>query len=255
MNPAPTLVVMTHNIWADNRWPDREAALRGLLQARRPDVYCAQELRPATRDVIDDVLDRHDRIHDEGRGWSHESNIWFDATRFKAVEHGSADVGIATDDIHRDRALFWTRLADADADGASVLIATAHFAFPGTAEELQEHRNPRIRQCEATAVALSDLAGPDEPLVFMGDLNESWHILRIMHARGFADSFTALGVTPSPTWPTVPTWNRPTAPWVIDFQFHRGPIRAMTTEVVDFFAGDIAPSDHKPVVTTYRIER
>jgi len=52
----------------------------------------------------------------------------------------------------------------------------------------------------------------------------------------------------------VPTWPEVTAPWVIDFQFHRGPVRALTTEVVDFFAGGLAPSDHKPVVTTYGLD-
>jgi len=43
------LAVMTHNIWAENRWPQREPALRGLLRTRRPDVYAVQELQPATR--------------------------------------------------------------------------------------------------------------------------------------------------------------------------------------------------------------
>jgi len=28
-------------------------------------------------------------------------------------------------------------------------------------------------------------------------------------------------------------------------------VLALTTEVIDFFVDDIAPSDHKPVVTTY----
>lgn len=40
----------------------------------------------------------------------------------------------------------------------------------------------------------------------------------------------------------------------VDFQFHRGPVRPLATEVVDFFAGDIAPSDHKLVVTTYAFD-
>lgn len=243
------LVVMTHNIWADNRWPVRQPALQALLRTRRPDVYAVQELRPATRAVIDAELPNHRRVEDDERGWSHESSIWWDAGQLTEVQHGACDIGIGVDEIHRDRRLFWVRLADSD--GVTIVISTAHFCFPGTQRELEEHVNPRIAQSEAAAAALAELAAPDEPVLFMGDLNESWHVLRVLHAAGLQDSYTALGVVPPPTWPTVPTWGEPTAPWVIDFQFHRGPVRPLTTEVVDFFAGDIAPSDHRPVVTTY----
>ena len=242
-------VVMTHNIWADNRWPDREPALRALLTTRRPDIYAVQELRPVTRDVIDRVLTGHKRVEDDERGWSHESSIWWNAELFTEVEHGALDIGLGVDEIHRDRRLFWVRLATED--GATIVVSTAHFAFPGTERELTEHINPRIAQSEAAGAALATLGEPGEPVLFMGDLNESWHVLRILHAAGLHDSYSALGVVPAPTWPTVPTWPTATAPWVIDFQFHRGNIRALTTEVVDFFDGDIAPSDHKPVVTTY----
>jgi len=243
------LVVMTHNIWALNRWPQREPALRALLGTRRPDIYAVQELRPTTRAVIDAELPGHRRVEDDERGWSHESSIWWNTELLTEVEHGTRDIGIGVDEIHRDRRLFWVRLADSD--GTTFVISTAHFCFPGTQQELERHVNPRIAQSEAAAAALDDLAGLDEPIFFMGDLNESWHVLRVLNAAGLTDSYSALGVVPPPTWPTVPTWPHPTAPWVIDFQFHRGPVRPLTTEVIDFFVNDIAPSDHKPVVTTY----
>ena len=242
-------VVMTHNIWADNRWPDRELALRALLTVRRPDIYAVQELRPITRDVIDSVLTGHRRVEDDERGWSHESSIWWNAELFTEIEHGTVDIGIGVDEIHRDRKLFWVRLATHD--GTTIIVSTAHFSFPGTERELTEHINPRIAQSQAAGAALATLGEPNEPVLFMGDLNESWHVLRILHAADLHDSYSALGVVPGPTWPTVPTWPTATAPWVIDFQFHRGNIRALTTEIVDFFHGDIAPSDHKPVTTTY----
>jgi len=243
------LVVMTHNIWAENRWPQREPALRGLLRTRRPDIYAVQELRPATRAVIDAELPDHRRVEDDERGWSHESSIWWNAGLLTEVEHGAVDIGIGVDEVHRDRRLFWVRLADRD--GATLVVSTAHFCFPGTKREIEEHVNPRIAQSEAAAAAIDELAGPDEPVFFMGDLNESWRVLRVLCAAGLTDSYSALGVVPPPTWPTVPTWPGPAAPWVIDFQFHRGPVLALTTEVIDFFVDDIAPSDHKPVVTTY----
>ncbi|MDP8938192.1 MAG: endonuclease [Actinomycetota bacterium] len=243
------LVAMTHNLWADNRWPERQGALEALLRIRRPDVYAVQELRPATRAVIDAELPNHRRVDDGERGWSHESSIWWDARQLVEVEHGAWDIGIGVDEFHRDRRLFWVRLADAD--GATIVVSTAHFCYPGTRGELEQGINPRIAQSEAAAAALADLAAPEEPVLFMFDLNESWHVLRVLHAAGLGDSYSALGVVPPPTWPTTPAWGGPTAPWVIDFQFHRGPVRPLTTEVVDFFAGGIAPSDHRPVVTTY----
>ncbi|MEJ7770942.1 MAG: endonuclease/exonuclease/phosphatase family protein [Geodermatophilaceae bacterium] len=243
---------MTHNIWAEYRWPEREQALRALLRTRRPDVYAVQELRPVTRAVIDSELTGHRRVEDDERGWSHESSIWWNAALLTEVEHGALDIGIGVDEIHRDRRLFWVRLSGRD--GATFVVSTAHFCFPGTAQELEQHVNPRIAQSEAAAAALKELVGPDEPVFFMGDLNESWHVLRILGGAGFSDSYSALGIVPPPTWPTVPTWPQPAAPWVIDFQFYRGPVRPLTTEVVDFFVGDIAPSDHKPVVTTYAFD-
>lgn len=186
------LVVMTHNIWAENRWPQREPALRGLLRTRRPDIYAVQELRPATRAVIDAELPDHRRVEDDGRGWSHESSIWWNAGLLTEVEHGAVDIGIGVDEIHRDRRLFWVRLADRD--GATFVVSTAHFCFPGTKREIEEHVNPRIAQSEAAAAAIDELAGPDEPVFFMGDLNESWHVLRVLCAAGLTDSYSALGV-------------------------------------------------------------
>jgi len=192
------LVVMTHNIWALNRWPQREPALRALLGTRRPDIYAVQELRPTTRAVIDAELPGHRRVEDDERGWSHESSIWWNTELLTEVEHGTRDIGIGVDEIHRDRRLFWVRLADSD--GTTFVISTAHFCFPGTQQELERHVNPRIAQSEAAAAALDDLAGPDEPIFFMGDLNESWHVLRVLSAAGLTDSFSALGVVPPPTW-------------------------------------------------------
>lgn len=134
-------VVMTHNIWAEHRWPEREPSLRAMLRARRPDVYAVQELRPVTRDVIDEELSGHDRVQDEGRGWSHESTIWWNRVLFTEVEHGAVDIGISVDEIHRDRRLFWVRLVDQA--GRTLVVSTAHFAFPGTRRELEDHVNPR----------------------------------------------------------------------------------------------------------------
>lgn len=38
---------------------------------------------------------------------------------------------------------------------------------------------------------------------------------------------------------------------VLDWQLFIGPLRPRCAEVVDFFWDNVAPSDHKPVVTTF----
>ena len=252
-------VVMSHNLWADNRWPDREPALRELLRVRPPDVLATQELRGFTRDLLDEELPHHERVVDDFPGWELESNIWWDRRMFTSLEHGIEDIGLTDEltDGERERLgdhrrLFWVRLQLHDEGAPPVVIATAHYTFPGSDLELGEGVNPRMRQSRLTLTALERVAG-DQPCVFMGDLNEAWHTLRILRAGGLSDSFGALRTVPAPIWPTVPTWPDTWTPWVIDFQLHRGPIRAMTTEVVEFFHHDIAPSDHKPVVTTYAV--
>lgn len=251
------VVIMSHNLWADTRWPERDPALRELLRVRPPDVLATQELRGFTRELIDEELSGHDRVHDDFPGWELESNIWWDRQMFEPVDHGTEDIGINDELSPREierfgghRRLFWVRLRHRHAELPSLVVSTAHYTFPGSELELGERINPRIRQSEMTLTALERVA-PSEPCVFMGDLNEAWHTLRLLRAGGLSDSFGALRTVPPPTWPTVPTWQESSMPWVIDFQLHKGPLRPMTTEVVEFFHGDIAPSDHKPVVTTY----
>ena len=252
-------VVATHNLWADERWPEREDALRGLYTTRPPDVLGTQELRPATMAMLDDVLDGHRRVEDSFEGWQSESNIWWDDARFELAEHGAADIGHGeASERERLRRLFWVRLTSR-ATGRRILISTAHFTWPGTPREIDEYLNPRIRQAHRTGEVLTELAG-DDPCLFMGDLNEHYHPVRVLREAGFMDSFAALGALARPTHPAVPTavpapnWQSAhDTPVVIDWQMHRGAIRADVTEVVDFYEGEIAPSDHKPVITSYRL--
>ena len=98
---------------------------------------------------------------------------------------------------------------------------------------------------------LAEITNQDEPVLFMGDLNDYVHPIRILREDGFVDSFSGLGRTSPITIPAMPTAKG--TPQTIDWIFHKGALRPMTSEVVDFFAGDIAPSDHKPVLATYSI--
>jgi endonuclease/exonuclease/phosphatase family metal-dependent hydrolase len=145
--------------------------------------------------------------------------------------------------------LFWARLANHS--GSTVVVATAHLSSTGNIRELTENINVRVSQAEVATTALDQLIHPGEPMLFMGDFNDYIHPLRMLRIAGFADSFMALGREPVITYPAFPITHQP--PELLDWMMHRGPIRPTVTSVVDFHVRQIAPSDHKPVVTSYEL--
>ncbi len=188
------------------------------------------------------------RIDNPVDGSTRDDNIFWDAGLFEAAEHGTVDINI----LEPSRHLFWVRLRIAHT-GSTMLVATAHYDWVGNTRELTERFNVRIEQAERTVEALDSLAGEDEPVLFMGDLNDDWHPLGVLRDAGFADSFAALGRAPEPTHPALPLNGSP-PPRTNDWMLHRGPIRPLLTSVIDADAGDLPGSDHRPVATTYRIE-
>jgi endonuclease/exonuclease/phosphatase family metal-dependent hydrolase len=245
-------VVCTYNLWNDQRWPERQEPLRKFLEYHLPDILCVQELRPVTREFLDAVLDTHQRVDDPFEGWLREGNIYWNEGLFDLVEYGAEDIGI----FEELRRLFWVRLRLRGANEGpqmqrTLFVATVHYTWYGNELEKTEGINPRLAQARETIQALNTLAPLPEPLLFMGDLNDFMHPLRILREGGLTDSFAALGCYSSPTWPATPTQRG--TPEVDDWILHRGPIRPMISHVADFYVGDLAPSDHKPVMATYRI--
>jgi endonuclease/exonuclease/phosphatase (EEP) superfamily protein YafD len=238
-------VACTYNLWAEARIHERKAPLTRFLELHAPDILCVQELRPVTRDLIDATLSGHARVDDPFEGWLRESAIFWNRELFALVEFGTEDVGM----LEPLRRLFWARLRLED--GGTLFVATAHYTWIGNATEQAGGPSPRYAQAQRTVKALNRLVPPSEPLLFMGDLNDFAHPIRLLREGGLMDSFGALNRYPRPTHPALPTAHG--VPQTIDWMFHRGPIRPMTSEVVDFFADDFAPSDHKPILTTYRI--
>jgi endonuclease/exonuclease/phosphatase family metal-dependent hydrolase len=250
-------VVCTYNLWNDQRWPERQEALRRFLECHIPDILCVQELRPVTCEFVDAVLDTHQRVEDLFEGWCWEGNIFWNERLFDLVEYGAEDIGI----LEKLRRLFWVRLRFRGADKLRTLfVSTAHYTWPGHEVEKRESINVRIPQAGKTIEALNTLVPQGEPLLFMGDLNDSGHPIRILSEGGLEDSFTALGRDTSPTWPALTIAQgmpeligRIAHLGPVDWIFHRGPIRPMTSEVVDFHVGDMSPSDHKALVATYAV--
>jgi endonuclease/exonuclease/phosphatase (EEP) superfamily protein YafD len=242
-------VVCTYNLWNNQRWTQRQASLRSFLERHLPDILCVQELHPVSRALLDLVLKTHRRIEDPLEGWLREGNIYWNRELFDLIEYSAQDIGILD---APQRHLFWARLRlRGDISGRSLLVSTAHYTWYGTELEKTEGISPRLAQARRTVQALNELAPHSEPLLFMGDLNDWGHPLTILRESGLEDSFAALGLTPPPTWPATPIAHGP--PEVDDWILHRGPIHPMTSGVVDSYLGDFPPSDHKPVLATYRL--
>ena len=159
--------------------------------------------------------------------------------------------------VEPDRRLFWTRLRVRDA-GLTFLVATAHFTFRGNLLEVQTGRSPRVRQTQRTIRALDRLARPGEPLFFMGDLNDTSHPAHLLYAAGYPDCFTALGLQSPPTSPSMPTCarlpNEPAPSQTLDWIVSNRHARAVAAQVPHYYFGDVAPSDHWPVLAVYEVE-
>ena len=168
-------------------------------------------------------------------------------------QYGAENIGM----YEADRRLFWTRLTLKGKKGLQLLTATAHYTWSGNSTEYDGGVSPRYQQARETIRVLAEISNQDEPILFMGDLNDYVHPIRILREDGFVDCFSGLGRTSPITIPAMPTakGTPQTIDWIywIYWIFHKGALQPMTSEVIDFFAGDIAPSDHKPVLATYTI--
>lgn len=242
--------VMSLNLWNTKRWEVREPAVRACLETVDPDIACFQELRPQTRDVLDATLSGHSRVEDPFDGWAREGNIFWRDDRFDLVEYGAADVGM----LEADRRLFWARLQHRDCD-RTTFVSTAHFTYAGNDREVETGHSPRVDQAERTVQALDDLVRPGEPALFMGDLNDSVHPLRILREAGYTDCFSDLGVPVRPTFPAWPTKRDATTvvERPLDWIFANDRADSLVATVPEFFHAEVAPSDHWPVLAMYEL--
>jgi endonuclease/exonuclease/phosphatase family metal-dependent hydrolase len=246
------LSFITYNLWNAERWDVRRPALGGFLRLFRPDVLCLQELQPETQAFLDESLPDYQRVDDPFPGWTNEGNIYWNSLHLEKMEHGAEDVGIQ----EPERRLFWARLRVRER-GIALLVATAHFTFKGNSDELATGWSPRVQQTRQTIEALGRLARPREPVLFMGDLNDSSHPAYLLQEAGYTDCFTALSLQSPPTAPCVPTSRRlphePAPSQTLDWIVSNAQARPIAAQVPHFFWGDVAPSDHWPVLAIYEI--
>jgi endonuclease/exonuclease/phosphatase family metal-dependent hydrolase len=240
-----TFLACTYNLWGTARWDQRRVPLQRFLEVNRPDVLCVQELTEDSRALIGDTLASWRSVDDPLPGWTREGNIFWNAGLFDLVEYGAEDIGM----VEELRRLWWVRLRNAE--GRTVVVATAHFSWTGNVRELEDRINLRTGQAEEAIIALNRIVGEDEPVLFMGDFNDYIHPLRVLRMAGYEDSFMGLGREAVATYPAMPFAQAP--PEILDWMMHRGPVRPTLTSVVDFHVAEKAPSDHKPILTTYTL--
>jgi endonuclease/exonuclease/phosphatase family metal-dependent hydrolase len=246
------LSFITLNLWSTFRWDARRPALGEFLRIFQPDVLCVQELQPETRAFLDATLPGHRRVGDPFPGWANEGNIYWNDRHLAEVEHGAEDVGI----LEPERRLFWARLRVRDA-GFTLLVCTAHFTFKGNPDEVATGRSPRVQQARRVIESLDRLAHAGEAVFFMGDLNDPSHPTYLLHEAGYIDCFTALSLQSPPTAPCAPTScrlpNEPAPSQTLDWITSNAQARPVAAQVPHFFFGDLAPSDHWPVLAVYEI--
>jgi endonuclease/exonuclease/phosphatase family metal-dependent hydrolase len=247
------LNIITCNLWNDERLEFRSAALRKFLELFSPDIFCAQELVAASRDLIDEVLADHGRVDDRLIGWRRESNIWWRKSLFAEVEHGAEAVEIRDS---RHRRLFWARLKSKSHD-RSLLVSTAHLSHQRGSHELKTGESARVGETKRILAALARLAQPREPVMLMGDFNDPAGAPSLLHDAGYPSCFAVLGLEPQPTFKCYPTAGvtpgklamSQTVDWIVGNDY----ARPLCATVPRFFFKDSAPSDHWPVQAVYEV--
>lgn len=248
------LSFITYNLWNVQRWPQREAALRGFFRRFRPDLFCLQELRIETRDALDEALPGYQRVQDDFPGWVRESNIYWNGSLLEEVQHGAEDIGINSDAYRR---LFWARLKVRET-GRTLFVCTAHYTHQEHPEELKTGRSPRGDQARRTAQVLKSKVRDGEPGFFLGDLNDPVVPVLVLAEAGYRNSFDRLDLLPPPTWPALPTTR--VVPWeiltnqTIDWILSNDHARPIAASAPQYFLEDLTPSDHWPVQAVYEFD-
>jgi len=246
------LAIVSCNLWMTERWPQRAPALEKFLDVYAPDVLCVQELMPETRTFIDHVLKTHERVDDALRGWTVESNIWWNAALLEHLEHGAEDVQMQEE----HRRLFWARLKLRGGQ-RSVFVSTAHLTAPGKEPEASTGNSPRVAELQRIGGALGRLVKDGEPAFFMGVMNDARHPQRLLKQAGFTSCFAALGVQSPPTFKCYPTADvapgEPSISEAIDLIVANRHARAVAASVPNFFFNGMAVSDHWPVQAVYEV--
>ena len=274
-------------------WPgEREAGMRGALTSLLPDILCTQETAPEYLDTLlgvhnmyacivpcEEVLRQNTqhlgdvrvtafqpehlvsrRGNSDGEesfdGWLEEGNILWRSDRFTYLSHGAIDIGLESAEARRPkRRLFWVRLKCAS---TTLLVATAHLTWEGGSGTEQTTPFPNTRSAQAVAAlgALASLRScPDEPVIFAGDMNDSWHVPFLMKQGGYLSPDFQLNMPSEITHPARPFFHEERIPsQTRDWIFSANLTPVLTRVCANMVLGVSAhPSDHFPVLAVFQV--
>lgn len=207
-------------------------------------------------------------------GWDNEGNIFYHANRFKLKDKTAIDIG----QKEKDRRLFIAILVCIETN-TEFMVSTAHFTWQGHVAEYETDMNVRKDQARRATEVLSECNPMSIPVIFGGDLNESFWPKRIFENSDFKDCFEALGLPVRPTHPTRPSlaheernadaaldwlffWNDPD-----DDEGKRSELKVLLSTVIKDMRGlssddpderkllAVQPSDHMPVMAVFRLTK
>lgn len=191
--------IMTWNVWGNNRWPERESPLLRTLHSSKPDVLLLQEVCPQILAALDTTLSDYSRIVEpDKKGWNNESNIYYNHTLLKKLDHGASKLDM---DDHPDRGLFWARFEILEKP-ITFFVSTVHMPWAGCATEIETGMNQRIPCTIKVIEQLRRVCPLGEPSIVAGDFNDDFHPVRILQEElGFTDVFELLDMVPPITHP------------------------------------------------------
>lgn len=251
--------IMTYNVWGTNLWPDRRDALTAVLKRVLPDILLLQEVTPDIIACVEEALPHHEHV--EGpidiKGWSHESQIFWNREIFHRVDDGFVSYGSIE---YPNRGLFWARLQSISHESIRIVVSTVHLPWAGCKTELETGVNMRVATLGPVIKALSSILQPSDLASFVGgDFNEDFHPIRVLEAAGYVDVFKLCDVRAPITHP-----NRPSAPdeercpdrtldWILCSM--PSSCRVLSCMVKTERGGFPPPSDHMPVIAVFELAR
>lgn len=218
----------------------------------RPSPYLSKHLRYRRANVDDNK--------ESFTGWLDEGNIVFRSDKFHYVSHGIVDVGIeAAEARNPKRRLFYLRLKPKISPASSsILVTTAHLTWEGGSVQEQAFPFPSERCVQACRIitALQELRLRDEPVIFCGDMNDSWHVPFKMREAGFSSYDMILNLPTEITHPARPCFHEERIPsQTRDWIFSSKELVPVLGRVCSNMVLGLSrhPSDHFPVLCLYEV--
>jgi exonuclease III len=214
----PRISVMTFNLWGNEYLTERSENLCKMLMTIHPDLLMLQEVTTENLLLVQKSLPTHHHIGtkeslgDEGRLL--DNNIFWDNSIFHSLESGFMSFNHPE---YSQRGLHWVRLAFHENEQNQFIIATTHFPWVGSREEISSGVNQRIQCSKLVLSFINSIRKSGEPVIFGGDLNDDFHPLRILCGDNQQDNpsnislrdvFEILDLPPQITHPVRPSDSR-----------------------------------------------